>query len=506
MNALLFVVQATTALIVLYFVLLLLVGVAGIVLAHYGLYFTSIEKGKTLFISRGKDLKAVLPNVGGHRMSQEQDFNGWRWLVKDDSKGSWYRWFRSFFYSALFGTKLFRYFLWRLFAVIFISPIWPWVQVFLFKVSRMHLKEGADVDPEKPLKERVVPSLKREEPVDSLLFLAPRPIYMDGLQLAGDNARINFLFLAIFQQVVPALPVYYLEGDFYPLLDAAVEAAMVDFCAVHRVAVDENGDFVEDSYDLNSSKAPKVPTRKRKGEEDEDFRKRKEEISRTYRPAPLTYSYWLKMGKGAGSPIEKHLRKISVSRAYCNRLDGKDADGTDITGATKKGELLEHLKQLDMVPTEEVSPKLVERIGEGIIPRIGFALVSLRLVDWEPNGVGEGTTADLATAYRQREIMRRRADGVREEALGVRDAIEARAKGESMRYQQLVAALVEKGVNPNVAAEVLRTDLRTANIRDSNVRTYVEGGASASVMVTAEEGEPTAPSPPPPTPPSPHSP
>ena len=46
-----------------------------------------------------------------------------------------------------------------------------------------------------------------------------------------------------------------------------------------------------------------------------------------------------------------------------------------------------------------------------------------------------------------------------------------------------MTALKAHNVDANVAAGVLGTMVRTKNIGDSNITTYVEGGASASVMV-----------------------
>jgi hypothetical protein len=96
----------------------------------------------------------------------------------------------------------------------------------------------------------------------------------------------------------------------------------------------------------------------------------------------------------------------------------------------------------------------------------------------------------LAKALLQKETRFHEAEGVRQEAYGVRDAILARATGESSRYKQLADSLIEREVSPDVAAEVVRTQIRTENIggKDSKVVTYVEGGSPASVMVPAQGG------------------
>ena len=118
-------------------------------------------------------------------------------------------------------------------------------------------------------------------------------------------------------------------------------------------------------------------------------------------------------------------------------------------------------------------------IPNGIVPRFGFALVSFRVVEWEAHK----STVALAESLLAKEIELHTAEGVKQKAIGERDAILERAAAESSRYERLLKALVDKGVTPDVAAQVIATQLRTENIRDGKVTTYVEGAASATVMV-----------------------
>ena len=421
-------------------------------LASRGWWFMKIAQGTTAFISAGDSLKAILPNVGGYRMSDVEDLDGRRWLVpekdENEKKG-----IEAFFLNSLHGTVWLQKWLWKVFGVKFISLVWPHTHRHTFDIrSRKRLLEGANVKEGTPLKVRVVDSPAEEGTVvDSLLFLVPRPVYLNGMKLAGDNSRINLLLLPIYRQVIPALPVYYLKGDFFTQLDAAIETAMVDFFSTHRVAVHKN----------------------KKAEKEEHFAKdsfvegRDEE---KYEPSPLTYSHWLKLAKAGGnSPMELHLRNLNVSKKY--RDDLKHAEKMELVNYIDKlthGEL-----------TEEIAGEVAKEIPSGIIPRFGFALVSFRVVDWEPHS----DTVGLAQALLAKETKFHTAEGVREEAYGKGDAIEAVAKAESSRYERLVNALVEKGVTPDMAAQVVLTQIRTENIRDGKVTTYVEGGARTSMMV-----------------------
>lgn len=403
-------------------------------LAKHGRWFMRIAQGTTAFISAGDKLKSILPNVGRFKMSTQEDLEGRHWLIpaKDNAEAE-----EAFFHNCLPGTVWFQKLLWRKAGIRWISILWPYTRRHTFDIrSRKRLLEGADGAEGTPLKRRVVDSLdkdgKRESTVvDSLLFVIPRPVYLEGVVIAGDNSKINLLLLPVFRQVIPSISAYYLRGDFFTLLDGAIEAGTVDFFASYRV----NGE-------------------------------------------PMTYADWLKLPKsGAHSPLEHHLYQLNINKKYYE----------DLKGAGGRDELVNYLNDITHGKFFEHSGgEVEEKIPSGLIPRFGFAMVSFRLIEWEPHG----DTKDLARAFLARETEFYTAQGVRQKAEGERDAILKRAEGESSRYERLATALVGKGVTPDVAARVVETQLRTENIRDSNVTTYVEGGSSASIMVPASNQAP----------------
>ena len=456
-------------------VLVLLAVVVGLaiaiilLLANLGAYFTKIAKGVTIFINRGDDLHAILPNIDGFMMSKGKDLDGQPWLIPGTDEER----MEAFFSKSLPGTIWLQKILWKMFGVRFISFVWPHTYVHKFDIrSRKRIKERTAVEKDAPIRSRVVDSPEPTTTVDSLLFLVPRPVFLEGVELAGDNSRINLLLLPIYRQVIPSLPVYNLKGEFFTPLDAAIEAAMVDFFASHRVAVYKNtqenkaagrsGQFATDSYD-----PPQSTVDKQKYEE-------------LYEPAPLTYSLWLKLTKAReGSPLQQRLHPLNVNKAYRDRLRAKKE-------SERLADYIDELTHREMVE-EMPSEELKKIIPSGIVPRFGFAMMSFRVVEWEAH---ESTKA-LAEALLAKETELHTAEGVRQKAYGVRDATLAQAEGESSRYERLVNALVSKGVDANVAAQVVLTQLRTENIRDSKVTTYVEGGASASIMVPASSSTST---------------
>ena len=401
-------------------------------------YFIEVPKGATTFINAGENLKEIWPNIGGHKMSDVEDIEGRRWLVSSNSENDW---INAFFHNSNPRTIWFQKWLWNRLGVRFISIFWPQVHRHAFDIrSRKRLLEGADVDTGASLKTRVVDTKGPEDTasstvVKSLLFLVPRPVYLEGIELGGDNSKINLLLQPIYQQVIPTLPVYYFKGDFFTQLDAVVESVVVDFCATHRVTVKDD-----------------------KGKDKEE---------------PLTYAHWLKLAKtGDESLLGQRLYEINATKSYRNELDAKP----------ERKKLVEHLDKVTKSKLAEKTSDDVKKIApSGIIQRFGFALVSFRLIGWEPHD----DTKDLAKALLAKETQAHTADGVRQKAYGERDAKVANATGDSSLVTQVMTALKAHDVDANVAAGVLGTMVRTKNIGDSNITTYVEGGASATVMVPA---------------------
>lgn len=435
-----------------------------LLLAHLGWYFSKVEQGSVVFINKGDAMKAVWPNIGGHKLSRSEDFEGRRWLVRTESKKERDS---AFFHDSSILTLWFQKILWNKFGMRFIGIFWPYEHVHEFDIDRKRLVEGVDEETGKvsSLRARIVPS-PNSNTVDSLRFLIPRPVFIEGIELAGDNSKIDLVLLPIFQLVIPALPIYYYKGNFFKLLDGAIEAAMVDFFATHRVAVHrKSNEFAHDTYDPESGQDGMT----------------KDEYKKSFLPAPLTYAHWLKLKKTVDSPMENKLRLINCTKEYYVRL--KEAAKKD----REKEELLSHLNSLiygihesgNMKKDEKEMPATFRMIPGGIVPRYGFALTDFRLIDW----AASGETKELSEALLKKQTEFHTAEGVREEAYGIRDAIKAKASGESERYRNIIDSLVQKGVNPETAARFLETTTRTENIKGSRVTTYVESGGKRPPVV-----------------------
>ncbi len=419
-------------------------------LGNLGWYFTTVKQGTMKFLDTGESLRSIFPNVGGFKLSEVEDIDQRRWLVPEpDSRKQR----DSLFNKSLFGTRWFQKWLWRSFGLRFMSFFWPHVHIHLFNIrSRKRITSRDKVGTDAPVKQLVQES--GDPIVDNLLFLVPRPVYIEGIELPGDNAKINLLFLPVFRVVIPSLPVYYYQGDFFAPLDSAIQAAIVDFFSTHRVAVEKGSTvFAKDTYDPAESAQ--------------------------YDPTPLTYSHWLKLSKASSSPLINHLRPLNASASYLADLEAKMG---------RDSEIVTYLRSLIPAQPQDITGAAARDIPSGIIPRFGFALISFRLVEWEEHP----DTANLSKAIRLKETRRNEADALREEAYGIRDAAKAKAEGESSRFDQTIYAMRKHDVDPNVAAGVMETQLRMESVSKSQLTTYMEGSSRATpgVMVPASTPAP----------------
>ncbi len=486
-----------------------------IIFSDKGWWFFQPPRGTVVFKNRGENLQEIWINVGGYKLSSAEDSEGRRWIVKTKNETEREK---AFFRDVGKLSLPFHTLLWKKFGIRFISPYWPQVYIHKFKVDRKRLEEsgGTGGEARQPsLKNRISISPNQGKEVDHLLFVSYRPIYKQGVELAGDNSKINLLLLPTWQLVVPVTPVYYYMGNFYPLLDGAVEAGIEDFFAVHRVAIykgeSENdpkkGEFAHDSYDPELGDPEGITD---------------EEYTKLYEPSPLTYAFWIKLKKAGGSPIEKHMMSFNVTRAYYERIVGELADTEkeigQLEGKTskenkddlekkeerKKG-LTEILNQMDEIThgiykktrktvqeentgdeqegknaglgsevNEESKVKKLENkgLGEGIIPGIGFAMKAFRLVDWEAHG----DTKKLAEALQAKQTEIYKAQGVVAQHEGLKKAEILLGEGRSRSLSLQIEAQTKLLVDPNIASRTIREIEKSANVgsEKSSVTTWFE--------------------------------
>ncbi|MFP4539474.1 MAG: hypothetical protein ACLFNN_00875 [Candidatus Paceibacterota bacterium] len=467
------------------------------VMAKEDWFFTQITQGKIKFINRGDAKEAVWPNVGGYGMSIKEDPNGRHWLIPIEDEDTL---MNSFFYPTKPGTLKFKLdqLLWDKLKIRFISILWFQVYVHKFEVERLRLKgatkkkldiaetnikgkntEGLEGKSTEDLQNRIQES-PNESLVDSLLFLIPRPILVTGVELGGDGTRISILCHPVYQVVIPTVPIYYYRAKFFTLLDSAFSAALTNFFADHRVAVytkkgaedlkAEEGELAHEVYD------PKLG---------DEFGNKNDDYKKYYSASKISYWHWLKMKKTEGSAIKRHLWHLNATKSYYEELvkhalRDKEYNNENVNEHPHV-KFLNKLTHNLFLDNTTISSK---DLGSGIIPQFGLALTDPIIEDYAPY---DQATKDLSASMPARQTNFWIAEGVREKAYGTRDAMVAQGTGEADRFKNLVNSLIKQGTDPNIAAQVVETMLRTENIRDGQVSTYVEGGSRSSVMVPAGE-------------------
>lgn len=416
-----------------------------LILAALQWHFIRIEKGNTAFIVRGDDMKAIWPNVGGHKMSSQEDLDGRRWLIKEtDDKEIW----KTFARDMLWGTRWLQKKLWFWFGIRFVSWFYPQVRVHKLKLDVTRLKEESRMETGKPLRERLE---GEPETIYSLRFLVPRPMVIEGVELAGDNARINLLVLAIFRTVIPSLPIFYYKGKFFPLLDAGVKAGIINFCADYKFPVPVVNEKGEPVFDKDGK------TQLTKGES-------------------LTYELWLKLDKGTDSPIQKGLLGLNVGKDFYDSLVMED-----------KTDLANHIKSLlGGKEPKEIPDAVKEKMPFGFIRQHGFALQSIEVVDWE----AAEETEELSKALRAKQTALHKAKGVREEAYGRRDAVQAVGNADATRIGKMVEAVVkalaDKEVPPSQIAEAIKSVFQAEQLKQiPNLQTLILGGGAMAMVPTS---------------------
>ncbi|MGM0629519.1 MAG: hypothetical protein ACQESA_03775 [Patescibacteria group bacterium] len=466
-------------------------------LAELKMWLFVPARGGVYFIERGNDLKKIIPVVGGHKLSKSEDPEGRRWIVPEEDKAELEK---SFFYGVKKSWLPFQKFLWYRYGIRVIDLWYPQVRVKEFEIDRKRhekipqTKEGEERG-KQTLSYHVIESPNAGQKVDHLYFLSFRPIEKIGVELPDDASKIDLLILVNWQVVAPVTPVYYYGGQFYSLLDGIVESAIEDFMSTHKVATykgegnndPKEGMFAHGIYD------PKTG--------DDEGRKGKD-YEKLYAPSFLNYRHWLMLGKAVGSPMERHLMKFNATRQYYERLKRKKEEaekrhetvkGNSNIPQKEKDEaknqfdgLKEILKQIEHLTRDaykgEESPeeKDIEKIlsekglGEGTI-QVGYAMTSISLVDFGP---GEGTDK-LDQAIRETETKRHLAFAEVEEAKGYKERETLRGEGDAKRYGRVINSQTELGVDPNVAAGVLRETEKSRNVgsKDSSITHWFEGGS-----------------------------
>jgi hypothetical protein len=397
-----------------------------VLLAHLDIVFTTVPQGSTVFINKGDAMDAIWPNVEGFRMSNEEDPEGRKWLVCIDPKKTEEERIKERLNAFFKDTLCMTGWFQKLLWKSFGVRFMGWT----FLNTRRHKFDIKN-------RRRLV-----EESGDNNAELKSRIKNVNENQTVVDH----LLFVVPRPMILKGI---ILPGDNsqISLLLLPIYRQVIPSIPVYSMG----GDFFTQ---LDGAIEAYVTN-----------------CLNSYEEGKLTLKNWTKLPKsGENSPLLKDVYSITADRAYRKTL-------------SKKPELRKYLDTLthNKLKDNSISD---DGIPSGILPRFGFALSSLRLIAWEPYG----QTADLVKAIQAKEVEERRAEGLVKKGIGEKEYDIQRAEGKARLFGDPVKALTDLEVDTNVAAEVLRTQIRTENLAglNSKITTYIEGDSSASIMVSTK--------------------
>lgn len=128
-------------------------------------------------------------------------------------------------------------------------------------------------------------------------------------------------------------------------------------------------------------------------------------------------------------------------------------------------EIMKVNKETYVIPTGQPTP--------GIIEQAGIEAISVDIPAWQ----ADAATVELANAQKAEATAKAKAKGVVATADGDRDAIKSVADGEKHRIEQMIEAMVSKGVSPEVAARQVGHLLETEKLGKTQLTHLVQRGA-----------------------------
>jgi hypothetical protein len=111
--------------------------------------------------------------------------------------------------------------------VYWVSIFYPIHKVYKFKIDKNRLVKGTTLSDGHSIRDLI--TVEPDVEVDHLLRIIPRPIYVPGVQ-TNDGFTVDIALMTEHEVTNPRTAVFSLNGQFFPLLDAAMKAAVGDYC------------------------------------------------------------------------------------------------------------------------------------------------------------------------------------------------------------------------------------------------------------------------------------
>lgn len=168
---------------------------------------TTVAMEEFKFIVAGESLHKILPNLKGAG------------LDKDDRVTTNPKMMSRTYFNPLLE------FLRAKLGVFWVSILYPIRKVHKFKIDKYRLVQGGSLPADHKMSDLV--SVEPDVEVDSLRRYIPRPTFISEVELK-DGIPVDIVVMTEYEVIIPRIPIFSLKGKFFPLLDAAIEAAVND--------------------------------------------------------------------------------------------------------------------------------------------------------------------------------------------------------------------------------------------------------------------------------------
>lgn len=192
---------------------------------------TSVKEGTMKFKVAGGELVEIIPNVPGHVLVEGE--NGFDILIpKDKAKAEGRKVLRSGPIARWFQKK---------FGFWWVSIFYPAIRTHSFNIIKSRIATGKKIieGAENGSIFDAIEEDKEPSEVPELRWRFPLPVGIPGVE-SKDRIRIDIIFLCTFQVIMPAIPIFIFNADFFKILRAAVSAAVInEIRAVHYTSRDD---------------------------------------------------------------------------------------------------------------------------------------------------------------------------------------------------------------------------------------------------------------------------
>jgi hypothetical protein len=168
---------------------------------------TTVAMEEFKFVVAGESLHKILPNLKGAGLDKDD-------RVTINPKMMC----RTYFNPLLefLRAKL---------GVFWVSIIYPLRKIHKFKIDKYRLVQGGTLPTNHQMSDLV--AIEPDVEVDSLRRFIPRPTFINEVELK-DGIPVDIVVMTEYEVIIPRIPIFSLKGKFFPLLDAAIEAAVND--------------------------------------------------------------------------------------------------------------------------------------------------------------------------------------------------------------------------------------------------------------------------------------